>query len=304
VKTPTLVLTRRSLIRQTVAAGIVASALTTLTLPTRNVGAKHASPVANATDTFPRLDITSTDAGLTLPAQVEAGRYLVTIENQATLGESAPNFILLKDGETAEGIINAPYDPAVSMPDWVYASTVVPSPITPLGTTAQAIVDFAPGRYAVYGEPYQPLTELEVISGPSGSEIEPVGETDITIGDGVLTGVPAQVTTGEHIWRVSSLGDVPHRFQLYSYPEPVTRDQIVAAYTHLLEGTEPEPGLPDLGLAVQLGGLGPMSGGLTGWPVVDLIPGQYIAMCGMQEGETAIPHGLQGEVTVFTVVEA
>jgi hypothetical protein len=97
---------------------------------------------------------------------------------------------------------------------------------------------------------------------------------------------------------------VPHRFQIYSYPTPVTSDQIVAAYNHLLAGTEPEPGLPDLSLAVQLGGLGPMSGGLTGWPVVDLPPGQYIAMCAIQEGASAIPHGLQGEVAVFAVVSA
>jgi hypothetical protein len=282
---------------------LIAAAAGAIGLPGGTIAGARARDATPTDDLggYPELKIISTDAGLTLPAQISAGRYLVTIENRATLGESAPNFILLPEGQTTEELLSAPVDPLSGMPSWFYSATIVGAPIAPIGSTAQAIVDLAPGRYAVSGEPFQPSSTLEVAPGAGATPPEPATDATIVIGDGALTGVPARVTTGKLLWRVAAVGDVPHRFQLYSFPEPITLDQIIAAYTHLVEGTTPEAGLPDLSLVVQLGGLGAQSGGQIGWPVIDLAPGQYIAMCGIQEGEAGIPHGLQGEAAVFTV---
>src|SRR5215216_3876530 len=104
---------------------------------------------------FPKLNMTSTDTELLLPAEIAAGRYLVTIENQSTQGESAPVFVLLKDGQTAEELMAEPADPATGLPAWFLTGTIIGAPIAPLGMTAQAIIDFPAGNYAVSGEPYQ-----------------------------------------------------------------------------------------------------------------------------------------------------
>jgi hypothetical protein len=263
--------------------------------------ATPASPPADGLAGYPELRMTSTDTALTLPEQIPAGRYLVTIENQATLGESAPTIVLLPEGRTAAELLIDPADPGAGFADWFYTATIVGAPIAPSGTTAQAIVDFAPGRYAVWGEPFQPIIpELEVVPGPSDTPPEPAAEAAITIGAGALTGVPEQVSPGKRLWQVTATGAGIHRFQLYGYPEPITVDQLLVALA-LPEGASPPAGVPDLARAEQLGGLGVLSAGQTGWPVVDLAPGTYVAMCPLLDEEAGVLHGSLGEITVFTV---
>jgi hypothetical protein len=170
-----------------------------------------------------------------------------------------------------------------------------------VGATARAVIDFAPGSYAVLGEPFQrqPNVELEVIPGPSTPAPEPAAEAMITIGDGAVAGVPERVPAGEHLWEVTGAGAGPHRFQLFSYPEPITLDQLIEAAA-LPEGATPAPGMADLALLAQLGGLGVLSSGLTAWPIVDVEPGTYVAACTLPD-ESGIQHFLTGEITLFTV---
>lgn len=275
-------------------------------LPLMGVTRVHASD--NATnDTFeerlsvyPKLNMTSTDAELLLPAEIAAGRYLVTIENQSTQGESAPIFVSLKDGQTADELLSEPGDPAAGLPAWFLTGTIVGAPIAPLGMTAQAIIDFPAGSYAVSGEPYQPTGTLRVTAGHRKSRAGADVDETILMADDGWTGMPKTVTAGKHLWKVTSSGSIPHRFQLYSYPEPVTIDALVAVLS-LEEGAAPPPGSPDVTLAVPLGGLSPMSPGQTGWPVIDLEPGFYIGLCTIQNGEAAVPHYLSNELTVFSV---
>jgi hypothetical protein len=247
---------------------------------------------------YPELNLVSTDDALMVPEQVSAGRYLVTIENRATLGESAPNFILLPEGQTTDELLSEPPDPQSGLPPWFYTETIVGMPVTPIGATAQAIVDLAPGRYAVWGEPFQPFAEIEVVAGSGEVPLEPITEVTITMTDGAIGGVPKWVPPGKHLWKVESAGAVPHRFQLYGYPEPLTVEQLLAAFA-LPEGATPPPGVADLTLAVPLGGFGVQSAGQTGWPVLDLTPGTYVALCTLGSE----PHFLAGEVAIFTVAE-
>jgi hypothetical protein len=249
---------------------------------------------------YPELNLTSTDTELIMPVEITAGRYLVTIENQSTQGESAPIFLLLEDGQTAAGLADEPPDPDTGMPSWFLSGTMIGAPIAPLGSTAQAIVDFPAGNYAAMGEPYQPTFDLVVTAGTDEPAVDPGTEAEIEMTDDGWSGLPETVSTGRQIWKVTSSGTVPHRFQIYSYPEPVTAENLVAALSPEEEAT-PSPDLPDISLAVPLGGFSPMSTGGVGWPVIDLEPGFYIGLCTMQNGEAAVPHYLQGELTVFSV---
>ena len=258
--------------------------------------------IAITTVDYLELNLTSTDTELVMPLELAAGRYLVTIENQSTQGESAPVFVLLKDGQTAEELNAEPVDPTTGLPAWFLTGTVVGAPIAPLGMTAQAIVDFPAGNYAVMGEPYQPTFELAVTAAPSEAMADPDVGITITMGDEGWTGMPETAPAGRHLWKISSDGSVPHRFDLYSYPEPLTAESLIDALS-LEEGATPPPGAPDISLAISVGGFSPMSTGQTVWPVVDLQPGTYIGLCTMQNGEAAVPHYLSGELTVFSVEE-
>jgi hypothetical protein len=293
-------LTRRRLMHLTAAAGwsIILPARTLAAAVAHDAASPVASPLGGLAG-YLELRMTATDTVLALAEQVAAGRYLVTVKNQATLGESAPAIVLIAEGATIDELLSD-VDPDTGLAPWFYTATFVGAPIAPVGTTAQAIVDLAVGRYAVIGEAFQPAVELEVVPGSGASPLEPVAESAITMGEGALSGVPEQVTPGQHLWRITSVGAGPHRFQLYSYPEPVTLDQLLEAAT-LPEGATPPPGVPDLARLQQLGGLGVLSSGRTAWAVVDLVPGAYIALCPVPDADTGVQDFLAGEVVVFTV---
>jgi len=256
------------------------------------------APVANLRD-YPALRIVVTDTAIDLSAEIEAGRYLVTNEDQATLGESATNIILLEEGQSVEELVAQPNNPATGMPDW-FTGTIVGTPIAPAGTTAQGVVDLAPGQYAVWGQDFQAPVMLTVLPSDGTPLHEPVVEATIAVGGDVLTGVPKRIGSSAHLWRVTATGDVPHRFQLYGYPEPITLDGVIAGVTASDETPLPDGAL-DLTRVVELGGFGAQSAGQTGWPMIDLEPSTYIAMCSIQEGEAGTLHGLLGETAVFTV---
>jgi hypothetical protein len=297
----TATVTRRQVIR-------LLGAATVIGLPATRSGLARASDLATPDavgerlSAYPELSLTSTDTELKLPAEITAGRYVVTIDNQSTQGESAPVFVLLEDGQTVEELLADPGDPSTGLPEWFLTGTIVGAPIAPLSMTAKAVIDFPVGNYAVSGEPYQPVKALTVTTGKLDSSPEPDADATITMSDDGWTGMPEIVSTGQQLWKVTSAGSVPHRFQFYSYPEPVTTEALIAALS-LEEGATLPPDLPDLSLAVPLGGLSPMSAGNTGWPVIELASGFYIALCTIQNGEAAVPHYLSGELTVFTVVE-
>jgi len=257
--------------------------------------------VAITTIDYPELNLTSTDTALLMPEEITAGRYLVTIENQSTQGESAPVFVLLDEGQTVDELNAEPADPTTGLPGWFLTGTIIGAPIAALGNTAQAIVDFPAGNYAVSGEPYQPPFGLIVTASGGESLNDPEVDVTITMADEGWTGMPESVPTGRQLWKVDSAGSVPHRFDLYSYPEPLTLESLIDALS-LAEGAAPPPGAPDISLAVSVGGFSPMSTGQAAWPVVDLRPGFYIGLCTLQNGEAAVPHYLSGELSVFAVV--
>jgi hypothetical protein len=286
------------------AAGVAVAVNLALADPRRSRAKNDATPNAlkERLAGYSELKITSTDTELMLPAEITAGRYLVTIENQSSQGESAPVFVALAGGQTVEELMAEPEDPSTGLPGWFLSGTIIGAPITPLGKTAQAIIDFPPGNYAAMGEPYQSTVGLTVTNGAGDSPEDPDADETITMADDGWTGMPESVTTGAHLWKVTSGGSVPHRFEFYSYPDPITVEGLVTAFT-LDEGETPPPGTPDISLAVSVGGLSPMSAGKTGWPVVDLAPGFYVGLCTMQNGEAAVPHYLSNELTVLEVVE-
>src|SRR5688572_25000350 len=86
--------------------GQMIGAAVAIGLPAATVGLASASdgatPVAigERLSVYPELNLISTDTELIVPAEMTAGRYLVTIENQSILSESAPVFVLLEDGQT------------------------------------------------------------------------------------------------------------------------------------------------------------------------------------------------------------
>lgn len=94
--------------------GQLFGAAAALGLPTSGAAAAHASdsatpvPVGERLSDYPELNMTSTDTELRLPGEISAGRYLVTIDNQSTQGESAPVVVLLDDGQTVDEFLAPP----------------------------------------------------------------------------------------------------------------------------------------------------------------------------------------------------
>ena len=267
-----------------------------------NTGAIAPPAIYDLSD-YPELHIVATDTALSMPTEIAAGRYLVTNENQTTLGESAPNIILLPEGRETDELLrelNGPDVAANGFPDWFSTTSIIGVPVAPPGTTVRGVIDLPPGRYAVMGEEFQPHVTLVVLPETDEMLPEPVARESVSIGDGAITGVPERTPAGSYLWRVTATGEAPHRFQIYRYAEPITLDGVLAGLT-LAEGEALPEGALDMSQVEQLGGMGLQSGGLTGWALLDLEPGTYIALCSMQDGEESPMHGLLGEIAVFTV---
>ncbi len=154
---------------------------------------------------------------------------------------------------------------------------------------------------------------------PEGTPVTtaPTAETTVDLVDFAFDGLPANLSSGQHVWEVTNTGKQPHEMIVEQLSPGVTAD---AAYQMLTSEAAPPPATPGAaapaaspGAAapaaspaggppfVAVAGAAPMDPGNTVWPVLDLEAGDYVTVCFIPDPETGKPHLMLGMYADFSV---
>jgi hypothetical protein len=287
---------------------ILTLVLTALAAP-RAVVAQEATPAGAGTTMtagqfgVPELSLTLGADGFTVPSDVTAGRYLLTLTNQT----ADTDYIALFQppeawslAETTQHIAAMNSDSAT--PEdwaWFYAATFRGggAPAGQGGLT-QWIADLSPGRWvlATFDTTGQ-AAELQV-TGTMPTQL-PTPPTNATVTGVGTTGhydfaVDGTIHPGRQVLAFTNTSDQPHFIALYTSPGPLTDEQFHQVEV-LAEGGTPIPGsdLPPLEDVLEGPQSGVISPGQTIWWIVSVEPGYYTLACYIPDRDFT-PHAFEG----------
>jgi hypothetical protein len=255
---------------------------------------------------YPELDIVATDQGLQAPSITFAARYRMVFKNEGTTDHGL-YIIQPPDGQTIEDAIFGPPQSDVQFfqtTKWQGG----PGMASP-GEQTEAIVDLSRGLYGLMdpGLAQQETGDwlrLLIVS-PGQDPVhdpadapEPKADQTIALREMTFDGLPEEVPAGKQIWKVTNSGTQTHELYIAKAPDGTTIDQLQAALSADRDAPVPAGGL-DLTKAPQ-GAMAPLSVGVTGWAVLNLQPGTYVAFCIMPDSN-GMSHASEGMAAVFTV---
>jgi hypothetical protein len=297
------------------------------------VAAQEATPTAATfADTMglPELRVRITDDAYEgLPAETPAGRYLLTLEIEATEGAgvtfmrlpegmSTDDFMSMLAGPPAaspEAVIGTPMAEAGPPegeggdrpPEWFFQTEMAGGTGAFVGT-AQAIIDLTPGEWIAWaGFPDAPQSPAGLsVTGEAGAtpaaEAESAADVTVTMFEYDFT-VEGALSPGSQVLAVNNVGAQPHEMYMARVPESVTEEQIAQILEMEMQGATPAPdsGLPDPESFTPVAIMTSLSMGKTGWIPVNLEAGTYLMICFVPDIESGMPHAFEGMYELITV---
>jgi hypothetical protein len=289
--------------------------------------AQDATPASGGESLFadlglPELTITATADDLSVDqSEVPAGRYLVTLDNQSGNPEVSSGFVRLDEGEAIEDL---------SYADEIAAGTPAPSedqeqPVEtfvflfdnyitggPSGASPQVVVDLPAGDYGVWSDdPFAAMAAapLTVTGDPATPVTGPEPQAVATIveegegGQGFKFSLDGQLKSGRQIVKVLNASDQPHFIEALQYPEPITKDQLMATFMYdPSTGGTPPSDLLDFNKVQFAGYAAAQSPGTTQWVTMDLSAGQAILLCFIPDPQAGgVPHAFEGMIELVDV---
>jgi len=270
---------------------------------------------------YPELRMVATDYAFELAGETAAGLTLVTLENNGTELHHA-QLMQLAEGESAETLQTA----LGQSPEAIFGLGRFvggPSVAAPGGQT-QVILDLEPGQYVALcfvespdGVPHLAkgmVQSFEVASGGTPpAATEPQAASTVVLRDFTFE-LPAQIAAGPQVWEVVNEGPQPHEIALLKLAEGVAPVQVqgmivgpsaspeadheMASPAAAPEGSPAAAGPPPF---EPVGGMQALASGLRGWIVLDLEPGNYLAVCFVPDPASGQPHAELGMVASFSV---
>jgi hypothetical protein len=265
---------------------------------------------------YPEVTVEVGPDGVTAPAELAPGLYLVTL----VAAEGLIGYVDIMQpppGLSEEEATQIAFDAAVNdlaQSDWGYlGGTNTPNP----GENASFVIDLPPGDYQWAASSYDADGSNEIMHlAPltvTADGATPLAGTPMPaepLAPGVVLEMtdelryivtPDPVPAGPQIWEMANTGvHAPHHVVMVRVPDGTTSEQIVNEFTAMMSGTPPA-GEPVWAQAVWVGYAALQSGGRTTWAEFDLDPATYAVACFIVDPVTGRPHILDGMVTVFTV---
>jgi hypothetical protein len=311
----------------------IAAALAIAFMGPAAILAQDATPAGGGESLFADLGlseitITASDEGFSIePTEVEAGRYLVTLANESANPEVFAGLVQLPEGKTVEDLSYADEaaagaaTPAMEMgptPEqleaiaWLYEA-YIPGGMSTISEVAdQAVLNLPAGDYGVWDEdPFSATASAALtVTGDAEAQIEgPEPEAAVTIieegegGVGYSFRLDGELQAGPQIVKVLNASDQPHFVDASQYPEPVTIEQVMAAFMFdPSTGATPGPDMIDFERVTYAGWAGTQSIGTTQWVVMDLAPGQVLLTCFIPDPLAGgVPHAFEGMIQLVDV---
>jgi len=271
--------------------------------------AQDATPAAMTTLSF---TITAHEFTLEGPTEVPAGLVTVTLANEGEFRHHAQLF-KLNDGVTTDQFV------AGLETGEAFGMGVASGGPSTFGGGGQsrAILRLVAGQYVALcfitgrdGVPHyaKGMVASFTVSGEDAGEPDPTADAEVTLDDFSITLSQDSFGPDQLVWKVTNAGRVSHELAVLKLPDGMTADDYAAMFEALLSGkpaAAPTAVVSPDGTPVPApqptaaGGLRAIASGSTGWTVLDLDAGNYVAVCFVPEGD--IPHAAFGMVTGFTV---
>lgn len=232
------------------------------------------------------------------PTSFEAGTVTLVLDN---VGQELHHLQLVRlDGMTMQDFQArlTEIQPGTPIPAWFVEVGGV-NPPEP-GIPARVTMTLEAGEYAVLCVVDTPDHIPHVMKGmiapltvtPSESAPAPLPAADLEL---VLTdyalGFSAPPTRGSHVIRVTNTATQSHEVALFRLLPGKTMDDFMA-WGATYEGAPP---------IVGAGGVPAFRPGIVAYMHVDLVPGDYVAVCFVPDHLDGAPHLVHGMVTPFTV---
>jgi hypothetical protein len=303
------------------------------------VSAQDATPASDlAALGLPTLDVTVSMNGYEgIPAQIEAGRYLVNLTIgddlmegggigfvQPPEGMSAAEFQSALAGPPAESgaaetspvavesssdqAMASPAAEAGGPPEFIFAATFAGGIFIGPGESDEVVVDLGPGEWIAWADDPEagiPSVTFEVTGEMPTDLPEPSASATVTMAEYTIAVTEGTISAGPQIVRVDNVGAQPHFILWELLPPGTTPEQIQgfldADMAAMMTGTPAPAGDFNPEEVTSVAGTGTQSMGTSIWITVDVPAGTNGMICFFPDLGDGLPHAFHGMYTVIEV---
>ena len=194
---------------------------------------------------LPEVVVSTDGATLSAPASLDAGRYFLQVDNNAT-ASVAVEFYRAPEGASAADLIPGFQDAAAldQPPPDFYDLLIAGGVTAEAGGHGQAVIDLPAGCWIaaafVYGNGADGLlTQAVDVTGDIGDPDDPDSDIDLNFEDFSFD-MEERVPAGDQVWELENDGEQPHFISIYSYGGELTEAAVNAALFDAY-GTAPQP---------------------------------------------------------------
>jgi uncharacterized cupredoxin-like copper-binding protein len=255
--------------------------------------AAAAAPAA-ATAAAPNVvNVTASEYKFDAPAEIPAGMTTFTLTNNGKEIHHA-SLIKLDSGKTMDDLMAGmkAMKPGTPPPGWVIpaggANAAAPGNSTSLTMNLEAgnyaLVCFVPDAKGVPHVMHGMAKALTVTPNATANTTPPASDVTLTLSDYKFD-FSTPLTAGKHTIKIQTAPGQPHEFTLFQLAPGKTGADVVKYVESGMKGAP--PGMP-------IGGVAALATGRDVYYTVDLKPGDYAAVCFVEDAKDGKPHYTHG----------
>lgn len=298
-------LSRRNLVQRAVIAGAGAG------VALAAGGGRFAMAHQDAADAeYPEVVIVSREMEFEVAESFEGGFVKLTLDNQGAMDHHVM-VLRVNDGATVEDALAALAEPSFE-PIFAVA-TSLGGPAAGPGLTASVVVDLPAGSYVLIcaipgpdGMPHYQMGMQAVVevTEPAAALAAPVADGKVELMEMMFHGMGETYAAGATTLEVVNAGATLHELLVMQMAEGFTSDMFMEmVLAPPSDATPAEEAAAPAGPPpfAMIGGVAPMNPGGTNYLPLDLVAGEYLAICFVPDTETGAPHAALGMVMPFVV---
>lgn len=259
--------------------------------------------------TYPELVVVAKEMSFEVAETFEGGVVKLTLDNQGEMEHHAI-FLRVNDDVTLDDVEAALAEPSFEAMFGVAESHG--GPMAGPGLKASVIVDLPAGTYVLVcaipgpdGMPHYQMgmqAVVEVTTPAAVTAEAPVADATVELMEMMFHGLAPEFAAGPVTLEVVNAGAAIHEMAVVQLAEGFTGDMFMEMLQAPPSATPVGEGVPEGPPPFTiLGGVAPMSPGFTNFLPLDLIAGEYVAICFVPDAETGAPHAALGMVMPFVV---